>query len=437
MTTTRDEGPIRLKRLWWLIPEWPLLLLGGGTMLAAYWQSERIYSLYNTAKYIQGSDVLLIAASIAAFALGRRLAAATDSTEPTQSIAADHIIANWFYLTTFLTAVGYAVWLGVGVRNGFRPGNLWELLVTDDPGVAMWLREELFPTIPGITTCTEFGVPAAILGSCLYFRGHRGVALPVLMILGMATIRSLFFSERTAIIVLAIPLFVLWLRMRVLGRRISTTWRWGLQLAPLLSVIILVLTFGGYEYFRSWRWYRQDFNSYAEFTAWRLSGYFTTAHNNGAMTLRVGRPREMPSYTLMPFWEFPLVKDSPFSYKSLTGIDPAEQYERMLENYGTLELVNRGGMFQPALDFGFATSLLFWCFYGFLAGRLYSSFMAGTLAGLTIFPLLYFTILEAPLELYLCYPRMLPPFVTLIAVVCSVWWFSADREHAATAPSTS
>jgi hypothetical protein len=145
----------------------------------------------------------------------------------------------------------------------------------------------------------------------------------------------------------------------------------------------------------------------------------------------------MPSYTLMPLWEFPLVKDSPLSYKNLTGADPADQYERMLENYGTLELVNRGGMFQPALDFGYAGSLLFWCFYGFLAGRLYCSFMVGSLAGLTIFPLLYFTILEAPLELYLCYPRMLPPFVTLIAVVCSVWWFGVEREATVASPSTS
>jgi hypothetical protein len=325
----------------------------------------------------------------------------------------------------------------VGYRNGFRPGHIWELLVTDDPWMSMWLREELFATIPGITTCTEFGVPAAILGSLLYFRGYRAAIFPVLWILGMAAVRSLVFSERTAIIVLAIPLFVLWLRVRVLGRRLPVAWYTTLRLAPLLSVIVLFIGFGGYEYFRSWRWHRHEFDSYAEFTVWRLSGYFTTAHNNGAMTLRHGRPREMPSYTLMPFWEFPLVKGSPFSYKSMTGVDPAQEYERMLENYGTLELVNRGGMFQPALDFGLGLSLLFWFFYGFVAGRLYSSYLSETLVGLLIFPLLYFTILEAPLELYLCYPRMLPPFVTLIAVVCSVWWYGVERERATALPSTS
>src|SRR5689334_13856259 len=116
MSTTRDDGRIRLKQLWWLIPEWPLLLLGGGTMLAAYLQSDHIYSLYNTAKYIQGSDVLLVVASIAAFTLGSRLADVTDSAQPTKSIAADQIIANWFYFTVFLTALGYAVWLWVGIR---------------------------------------------------------------------------------------------------------------------------------------------------------------------------------------------------------------------------------------------------------------------------------------------------------------------------------
>jgi len=88
----------------------------------------------------------------------------------------------------------------------------------------------------------------------------------------------------------------------------------------------------------------------------------------------------------------------------------------MLEQYGNVELNNEGGLFQPALDLGLAGSLLFWCGYGFVAGRFYRGYQVGTLAGVTIYPLIYLSILEVPLVLFLFYPRMFPGLVTLATV---------------------
>jgi hypothetical protein len=103
----------------------------------------------------------------------------------------------------------------------------------------------------------------------------------------------------------------------------------------------------------------------------------------------------------------------------------------MLEQYGTPELNNEGGLFQPALDFGLAGYLLFWLGCGFVAGRLYRSYLVGNVTGVTLYPLVIIAVLETPRFLYLCYPRSLPAVVTLLIVT----WLTAPARQRAEASS--
>ena len=405
-----------LRRLWWLDPAWPFAMIVGCTMAAAYYQSDEAYRLYRTPKYIEGWHLLLAAGAILAFTLGSRLAMATGRVPQPTPESSDRIVRRWFNVTLALTAFGYAAWLAVGMSNGFSFAIFLELLTTDDPDLADWIRQELFDTVPGLTTCTQFGAPALALGLWLYFHDHRRVLWPLLMLVMAATARSILFSERTAIIEMLAPAALIVLRMAILGRSLPAWRRTALRAAPLVAPVALVLFFGGFEYFRSWRHYHTEFESYTEFTVWRLTGYFTTAHNNGAMALETGALRKLPYFTMLPFWLFPGVSDSPLAYDELTGRDVEEDHLRMLHRYGNFELNNEGGLFQPTLDFGIAGGLVFWIGYGFLAGRLYRSYQVGTIAGLTVYPLIYLSILEVPLVLFLCYPRLFPAFVTLAAV---------------------
>jgi len=191
--------------------------------------------------------------------------------------------------------------------------------------------------------------------------------------------------------------------------------RQTLWAAPLLGALTLVCAFSAFESVRSWKYYRHDFNSYWEFTAWRLSGYFTTADNNGAMALATDQVRPLPYFTLRSLWEFPGLRDSFVGYQQLTGVDVQEAHTKMLEQYGTIELNNEGGLFQPALDFGWGGFLLYWLGYGFFSTRLYRSFQAGSLLGITLYPLVYMSLLEVPLILFLFYTRMFPPLAALLA----------------------
>ena len=403
------------RRLWWLEPSWPFAGIVGCTIVAAYSQSDAAFALYRTPKYVHGWHVALAAGAILAFLLGSRLAVATGTTSEPAQEEYDGIIRRWFYGTVWLTLFGYAAWFAVGLKNGFTPRMLVNLM-TPGSANADWIRHDLFPTVPGVTTCTQFGIPAVVLGLWLYFRGAKTVVVPLLVLVTVASVRAVLFNERTALIEMFVPGALVALRMRVLGRPVPQRIQRGLRLAPLIAPVVLLIFFGSFEYVRSWRFYQNSFNSFTEFTVWRLSGYYTTAHNNGAMAMETEQPRPLPYHTLRPLWLFPGVRESPLSYDKLTGLDVEENHTDMLERYGNVELNNEGGLFQPTLDFGIAGSLLFWMGYGFVAGRCYRGFQSGTIAGVTIFPLIYLSILEVPLVLFLCYPRMFPAFVTLIAM---------------------
>ncbi len=254
---------------------------------------------------------------------------------------------------------------------------------------------------------------------------------PIALVIFMATMRALLFSERMAVIELVLPVLVISLRARVLGRSFSAIHTTGLRLAPLIGVVGLVLFFAGFEYFRSWRYYRDDFDSYPTFVLWRLGGYYTTAHNNGAMALEKQSPYPIPYTTLRQFWGFPGMSSTPLDYKKLTGFDPVVRQDEMLEESGNIELNSDGGLFQPAMDYGLGGLVLFWFGCGFVSGRMYRQFLVGTLAGICIYPLILLAILETPRLLYLCYTRTVPGLAVLFVVI---WLTSRATDRQPVAP---
>lgn len=414
-----------LRRLWWLEPAFPFAAIVGCTIVAAHWQSEAAYRMYRTPKYVQGWHVALAAGAIAAFVLGSWLARSTGRNPAPPRRDCDRVILPWYYVTLGLTLFGYAVWLAIGVKNGFRPWMILNLITTEHPG-ADSIRHDLFPSISGVTTCTQFGVPAIALGLWLYFRGVPRVLGPLIVLVVIASIRAVLFNERTALIELFVPAALIVLRMCVLGRPWPAWLRRSMRFAPLVAPLLLALFFGSFEYFRSWKFYQGSFESFTDFTLWRLSGYYTTAHNNGAMAMETEQPRPLPYHTFRSLWRFPGVRSSPLDYHELTGLDVEANHTQMLKRYGNVELNNEGGFFQPTMDFGIAGGLLFWLAYGFVSGRFYRRFQVGTVAGVMIYPLLYLSILEVPLVLFVSYPRMFPAFITLGMVA----WFS-NRADAA------
>ena len=204
--------------LWWLGPASLFALVVGATMLAAAVQSDAAFRLYGAPKFIGTQHLVLAAAAIIVFALGRRLAGATGQVPRRMPDGADWLVHVWFWLCTALTFMGYAVWLAIGIKNGFSFGILREFLTTDDPQLAEVISRDMFVNWKGITTCTQFGVAAMPLGLWLYFRGERRLAWPLGLLIALAMARALIFSERLAVLELVVPAAIVVLRKSFLGR---------------------------------------------------------------------------------------------------------------------------------------------------------------------------------------------------------------------------
>lgn len=413
----KTSGSAPLRRLWWLHPGWLFSFVIGTTIVAAVLQSEESYARYGADKFVDMKYLLFAAIAIAVFALGVRVASATCGIPKPTSPEADRAIRFWFWLTFALAIFGYAVWAGVGIKNGVSLDMLGGLVTdTDTYGAEETVRKELFPTIPGVTTCCQFGVATVLLGLWLYIHGDRRVVWPMVLITLLAMSRTVLWRERTAVLAMGVPAFAIWFRAYVLNRPITPLARRLLRLAPVLGIVGMLVFFGGFEYFRSWRIYKQEFSSYTEFTLWRVGGYFTTAHNNGAMAWETQSPLPLPFWTLRPFWEFPGVEESRISYLELTGLDPAVAHEDMLKRYGTVEFNNEGGLFSPLIDYGVFGYTVFWFVCGIISGAAYRGFLAGTFGGVMLYSIIFLAILNTPLILFICFPAALPPIATLLVV---------------------
>jgi hypothetical protein len=401
--------------VWWLHPAALFLAVVASTLLPAFAMSQRAYAQYETPKYLDEESLGLAGLASLAVAVGVMLGARTAAPQR-MSAAARRRLVKWFYVTAALTVFGYAAWTLSGIRHGFSLNHITEMARGTSEDSSSELKTDVFQTVPGVTTCTQFGLVAVLLGGILRRRECRflGTLLTAVVLLALA--RVFIVSERVALIELVVLFGLTWLRTRVLWRRHGAAAKISLAAAPVVGIVLLVVLFGSAEYFRSWQFYRDEFDSLADFTVSRLSGYYSTAHNNGAMAWQNNGAFPLPYYSLEWFWRLPMLGSTSLGFEQLTGLDARLAYQEFLERFGNPEFNNPGGLFCPFLDYGLLGGASFWLAFGYLAGRLYQGFLAGSLAGLTLYPFMVLSILEVPRILYLCTVRPFPA-LALMAIV--------------------
>lgn len=416
----RGRGP-RMARLspggdvWWLRPGtlFPAIVLG--SMALAAWMSPTAYVAYGTPKYVGTAAWVIALLAVIGFGAGCLAGQVLGGAPRPLSEQARTALRGWFRAAVVLTLFGYLAWTANGVRNGLGWGQVREIFSSTDHDVADELKSDVLKTVPGVTTCTQFGMAAVLLGCLAPLTRADRWALGLL--LALVALRSVLYSERLAGIEILVPGALVLLRRSVLPRSTTVRKRLGMAILPLAAVGALVVGMGASESLRSWRFYRNQFDSLTEFTVWRISGYYATALNNGALAWAERGVWPMPYFTLRWLWHFPLLSQTGLSYPQLAGIDPSEENQRTMALYGTPELNNPGGLFCPTLDFGLVGGGLFWLCFGLAAGRLYREYRAGALVGLLLYPLVFLAILETPRILYLNDVRSFPSLVLLGLVV--------------------
>ena len=394
---------------------------GVGTFLLALSLSHRSFNLYESPKYLTAEHLWIPLGAWLALEIGRRLGATwqRESGDTGERMRED---VQWWFFATFAFTVGANALLMLrGLQNGLSLAVIKENLLAPPEDVSRELAGEVVVYIPGVTTATQFGIICTLLGLWLYFRGRKYVAKYIAVIVGLAGMRALLFHERLALIEVVVPAAIFVLRQVWLGQPMSEAKKWLFRTGPILGLAGMIVMFGGFEYFRSWRHYRNHFNSISEFTIWRLGGYYSTSVNNGALGWERQGQRPLPFATLNAVWEFPPVEKSPLSYVALTGFEPVKAHSEMLKQYGNIEYNSLGGVFEPLRDYGPVGSLVWWVAFGAVLGWAYRGYLEGSLLGMLLFPIAFLSLLEMPRFLYLTHPRALPALVVIAWLGWRIW----------------
>jgi oligosaccharide repeat unit polymerase len=405
---------------WWLHPVTIFVGLNGLTGLAAFLAGAGTYlDLWRTPKYFNGSTMLLTTAVLVAFSMGVWLALANQSGHSskfewggTVSFSQALLLFN---ISFWVCIMAYAFWAALGVSRGMGVDLLKSVFTR---GAVIYTLRDPLKTLPGITTLTQLGIAAVVLGSLIGANvGWRIVRRKLAILVLLAFVRALLYSERLAFLELAVPFMVLWLAESASWKR-SRVLRTLIRIAPVLGAAAVYMVFTGFETVRSWSiYYSSRESSLFVFGFWRLVGYYVTSINNSAYLLSsFHHPLGGPYFSLSFLWNFPvlnvLVKDL-FSWVHLNY----SGYMDLLAFGANPEFNNPGGLLSPVIDFGVLGGLAYWVVAGLATGYLYSLYIRKHPFGMCIYPVVYLTLTEVPRYLYWGEGRAFPALAYLVLSV--------------------
>ncbi|MCU0951929.1 MAG: hypothetical protein MUC68_12950, partial [Burkholderiaceae bacterium] len=258
--------------LWWLRPA-PLLLL----LIVPVYLSYLGFTFENVVpkRYIPSWDyawglvllvVLALGAMITSFNAGR-----TPATDPARATPLRVEVPSWYMALLLAAALfAYVIWFGPLLSNLGRVAELFS-------GERGNLRDTI-DTEPGITTLTQCGVAYIVL---YVIKRHAGIT-PVapweraglVLIFVLTAMRAVLWSERLAVVEAGTAYVVAsaaFLRFRQAdARRLAAA-------LPFIGPVVLYLVFTGTEYFRSWAFYKDYYDSIWVFSYERLTAYYAVA----------------------------------------------------------------------------------------------------------------------------------------------------------------
>ncbi len=414
--------------IWWLHPLAIFGAVSGVVAVAAFLIPETGYQdLWFTPKFFDGMGLMAVLAAIAAFAAGVWMPSirfrdwSISENPKLDPELSSRTLLILYRVAAALALAGYAVWIATAVSRGLNLGVLADV-VAGKKLVLYGIRMRYLANIPGITTCTQFAVAAAVLAPLAAAQlGWKKIWKSLALLFLLALMRAILNTERLAMVEMAVPMCVV-----VVAQTLATTtrrWlRFCLKAAPIAAVALLFLVFSAFEYFRSWTSFYSNMGStFWQFAASRLLGYYVTAFNNGAYLMdRLSAPVGVPCFTGSFLWRFPLLKNLTESVFPISSI--SNNYFDILQSGANAEFNNGGGLFGPLLDFGKFGALVYWLVTGYVCGSLYRSFKRKSALGLCLYPVLFLGLLDIARGLYWSGGRAIPPlcFLTLSGFLLAI-----------------
>ena len=420
MTSSRHRTSV-----WWLNPFWvfvtPLTLIA----CVAWLIPEADYQLYwRMPKVFYGTELVLCFWVAAAFSAGCLAAVLLDRAllrPPAAQLLPPPRAPSWsgltalFYLGFAATVCAYALWLCLIVRQT-GAGIFLGVLRGEGGSIYELIRARKEAAITGITSLTQAGIGTAMLGVMLGTQlGWRKVRLPLAVLFCLTFGRSVFLAERLALIELMVPSLVLWLRLRGLDV-LGAFSRKMVQLAPVVGVGALYALFTFGESFRSWGHYSGQESSLLWFSLVRLSGYYVTALNNGALQWQDMGPVYFPYAVLDWLWRFPIFGGGLRDLCGGSG-EFGEAYKDLLGEAANPEFSNNSGIFVTFIDFGVPGAMVFWALFGGVLMVLYRAFRRGSVFGLFLYPFAFMGLTDQVRHFYLTGGRTFVAWVFLWVII--------------------
>ncbi len=398
----------RAAELWWLRPGWivlaaivPVYL----SFLAFDFSREVPLTYIPSPMYFWGLALLLI------------LAVGTTFGAQIEMARRHHVavfVPGWVtWLLLLSTLIGYAVW--------FHPLVLQPQLILDVIGGGRANVRDQVKTIPPWTTMTQFGCAYAVAYAIRAANGRTALweRLGLAAVFMLALFRSVVWNERLAFIEVAACYTVAVIAYYRFAS--SLTFRLA-SFFPVLAPLALYLVFTSTEFFRSWEFYRQYYDSIWQFSYDRLTAYYAVASNNGIglLTESTRWPSYDGSYVLQ--WAYPRPEENTSNFlRTVAQYD----YKVFLENYARPELNNPSGIFPIVYDVGYLGSALYFLIVGVLIGIAYRAFRQGHLGGVLFYPACVMFLIELLRFNYFAASRFIPIAAALFLIL-----FSAHRRPA-------
>lgn len=387
--------------LWWLHPLWCVALVG---LVYASFSGFQFARVVPNA-YIPGWHYAWGAALLAALAMGIAVVSTGRDTAPAAEREAIDLPRWATGILLAATLLAYAIW--------FAPLMANPQLVADIVSGARSNVRDVAVTTPGLTTMTQFGVAYVI--ACAVLAGDRARPLAawerfgLAAVLALATLRALVWSERLAVIELALTYVV----ARLAFTRVHAPRLWhALALLPLVAPLALYLLFTGTEYFRSWEFFRTEYDSIWVFSLERLLAYYATASNNGIGFLV--EFQDWPHYTgrFVAEWlhMMPVIGEA---LRESIG-DPLFDYGRFLARFARPEFNNPSGLFPIVFDIGYAGSALYFVLVGLVIGACWRGWRRRSTGGLLFYPTAVLFLSELLRFNYFASTRFFPAALALL-----------------------
>lgn len=415
---------------WWVHPAAALVIMAGFTALISVLLPQEAYDTWRSPKFLDDDAAAVLLIAIVSMLLGILLTGyrvfkggRVRLKFGPRGIRFLRKLYRWLLV---LTMIGYAFWAASAVAQGIGLADL-SAVVDREPGAISELKASSRP-IAGVTTLTQFGPVAIVVGYLLYRLGvgKRGF----LVILALSAVRTLFYAERLALLEVLLPLVLAWSLLASPNSRR----RRAVKVAPLVLAPLVWLVFAASEYTRSWVYYQQT--TALPFTEWvslRLLGYYTTSYNNSALYASAyAETDSLPFASIPGIWNAPILEQV-MSHPGMSGVPAGEWWAGVLRESSNPEFNNPGSFLVTYAEFGWFM-VVFWLVCGMLFGRIFSALRAGSVPAFAAYCALFVGLLELPRFIYWTQGRAFPIIIALV-----IAWLAYPRwrrPKAATAPAS-